>query len=227
MSKSVQPIAGSIARALEKRIIEGLHTQAVPLRQAELAAEFGASHIPVREALAMLAEKGMVRIVPNRGAMTVPLSASHCRELAEMRVALEVIALRHSVPRLTQGRLAEAKSALDAGRRARTLTRRARCNWDFHRALYAQAERPFLLDQMESLWRHADRYLRFAWSKAHHEWRSDQEHDGIFEACAAHDVKLACRLTREHIIAAASSAQTLLEQEAVSEASAPSPRQTW
>ena len=82
MSKSAQPIAKIIAQALEQRIIEGLHEQAVPLRQAELALEFGTSHIPVREALATLAEKGLVQIIPNRGAVVAPLSAKQCNELA-------------------------------------------------------------------------------------------------------------------------------------------------
>jgi len=54
MSKSAQPIAKMIAQALEQRIVEGLHEQPVPLRQAELALEFGTSHIPVREALGPL-----------------------------------------------------------------------------------------------------------------------------------------------------------------------------
>jgi len=49
MSKSAQPIAKMIAQALEQRIIEGLHEQAVPLWQAGLALEFGTRHIPMRE----------------------------------------------------------------------------------------------------------------------------------------------------------------------------------
>jgi DNA-binding GntR family transcriptional regulator len=211
MSKNAQPIAQVIAQAMEQRIVEGRHAQAVPLRQADLALEFGTSHIPVREALATLAQKGLVRIVPNRGPLVVPLSAGQCHELAQMRVALELIAVRHSVPRLTPAQIKVAAAALRAGRHAPTLALRARSNWDFHRALYAAADQPFLQNQLETLWRHADRYLQFTWVHARYEARSDREHETILAACAAHDVRLACRLTREHILAAALSVQPLLE----------------
>jgi len=212
MSKSAQPIAKKIAQELERLIIEGVHHAAVPLHQADLAAEFGVSHIPVREALAMLAEKGLVQIIPNRGAMVVPLSAGQCMELSEMRAALEVIALRKSVPRLSDSNLVAARLALNQGRRAPSLALRAQCNWDFHRALYTGGEQPFLMNQLETLWRHADRYLMFAWTHAQYEARSDDEHESILKACSAHDVRLACQLTRQHIQAAALSVERLLTE---------------
>jgi DNA-binding GntR family transcriptional regulator len=210
MPKSAQPIARLIAQALELRIAQGMHTEALPLRQAELAEEFGTSHIPVREALASLAEKGLVQILPNRGAVIVPLTALQCRELAEMRVALEVLAVRQAVPLLQDSDIEAARNALDAGQQAPTLPLRAAHNWAFHRALYAPAQRPFLMSQLDTLWRHADRYLQFAWSRARYEHKSDAEHAGLLAACAARDVRLAARLTREHILEAAESVQSLL-----------------
>jgi DNA-binding GntR family transcriptional regulator len=213
MTKGAQPIAQFIAEALEQRIIEGVHHEAVQLRQADLAVEFGTSHIPVREALASLAQKGLVCITPNRGAAIVPLSARHCGELAEMRAALEPIALRHSVPNLTERHLSAARVALQRGSRATLLKVRARSNWEFHRALYAASDQPFLLSQLDTLWCHADRYLMFAWKHANYEVRSDDEHEGIYEACVERDTRLACRLTRQHIMAAADSVLRLLVPE--------------
>ena len=210
MSKSAQPIARTIGAELERRIIEGVYAQAGPLRQADLAAEFGVSHIPVREALATLAEKGLVRIVPNRGAVVVPLSAGQCTELAEMRCALEDLAIRNAVPALADAHLAAAREALGAGAAATGLSERAHWNWVFHRSLYAAARRPFLLEQLESLWRHADRYLQYAWARARYEARSDQEHAQILEACVAGDAALASRLTRRHIRSAARAVERLL-----------------
>jgi DNA-binding GntR family transcriptional regulator len=64
MPKNAQPIAKLIAQSLEQRIIDGVHHVATPLRQADLAAEFGTSHIPVREALASLAERASCRSFP-------------------------------------------------------------------------------------------------------------------------------------------------------------------
>jgi DNA-binding GntR family transcriptional regulator len=211
MSKNAQPVVAKIVQALATRIVGAGYAGSVPLRQAELAQQFGTSHIPVREALASLAQKGLVRIVPNRGAVTVPLSAQQCAELAEMRVALELIALRRAVPRQRTRDLDLAARCAAKGRSARGLQARAERNWAFHRALYRPCESPFLLSQLETLWLHADRYLRFAWAHAHYESQSDDEHFGILTACQTGDVQLACRKTRQHILSAAKAVSRLLE----------------
>jgi DNA-binding GntR family transcriptional regulator len=213
MTKSAQPMAQRIARAIEQRIIDNVHQEATSLRQADLAAEFGTSHIPVREALVSLAAKGMVQIIPNRGAVVVPMSGSQCDELAAIRAALEPLALRRALPRLGEWQLKEARAALRQGRQATRVNTRARFNWDFHRALYAAADQPLLLSQLDTLWRHAERYLVFAWKHANYEARSDDEHERIYEACATGNLRLACRLTRQHILAAAGTASRLLARD--------------
>jgi DNA-binding GntR family transcriptional regulator len=213
MPKSEAPVSRHIAQVLEQRIVDGTLEAALPLRQAELALEFGCSHIPVREALASLAEKGLVQISPNRGAVVVPLSADQCRELADMRVALEALAVKQSVPRMTADHLACARKALASARKAKNLQARAQGNWAFHRALYAAADRPFMMGQLERLWMHADRYLQYTWAHLPYEPRSDSEHEAILEACARRDVRLAARLTREHILAAALATVPLLEEQ--------------
>jgi DNA-binding GntR family transcriptional regulator len=216
MSKSGQPASRLIALEIEKRISEGLLENDLPLRQAELAKEFGTSHIPVREALSALAEKGLVQIIPNKGAVVAPLSAHQCRELADMRVALETVAIRSSVPKLTDSHLAEARATLVAIHKASTPRLRAVNNWSFHRSLYAAAERPFLMSHLEKLWMHADRYLQFTWAHLPYEARSEHEHEAILLACEARDVRSACRLTTDHILGAALAAIPLLERMAKS-----------
>jgi DNA-binding GntR family transcriptional regulator len=210
MPKNENPVSRVIAQALEKRIVEGTLEETRPLRQAELAKEFGCSHIPVREALAALSEKGLVQIIPNRGAVVVPLSADHCRELADMRVALETLAVQGSVPRLTEAHVASARTALAAARKAKTLQARAQHNWAFHRALYIASERPFMMSQLEKLWMHADRYLQFTWAHLPYEPRSDREHEAILDACEQGNVRLARQLTKAHILEAALAAIPLL-----------------
>jgi DNA-binding GntR family transcriptional regulator len=94
-------IAGEIARTLGARIVEGELAPGAPLRQDHVAAEFGASHIPVREAFRRLEAQGLVVAAPRRGVRVAPLDAAAITEVTEMRAALEALALRHAVPRLT------------------------------------------------------------------------------------------------------------------------------
>jgi DNA-binding GntR family transcriptional regulator len=212
MPKNATPASAQIAAALEERIVECFDRAPVPLRQAELAEEFGTSHIPVREALAALAKEGLVDLLPNRGAVIPPLTSARGDELAQMRAALELLALSRAVPRIRPEDVARAAAALDAGRRARTLKDRSRANWAFHRALYAPAGMPFLLGELERLWRHADRYLRFTWRRAGYESRSDEEHARLLQAWRDGELALARRLARQHIEDAAQAAAGLLDR---------------
>lgn len=210
MSKTANPAARTIALTLQRRIVDGTYPGGMPIRQAEVAAEFGVSHIPVREALASLAQGGLVDIQHNRGAVVTALSAAQCLELAEMRVALESIALKHSMKRLLPADLLAARQALSRGTKAKSLEDRSRWNWQFHRLLHAGAARPFLLSQLETLWRHADRYLHYTWKNARYEARSDAEHEDLLAAVEARDEALALRLNKRHILDAAATAIELL-----------------
>jgi DNA-binding GntR family transcriptional regulator len=66
-----------------------------------LAARYGVSATPVREAMQLLAREGAVEVLPNRGFKVAERSARDLAELAEIRALLEVpvvLALARTVP---------------------------------------------------------------------------------------------------------------------------------
>ena len=211
MTKNLQPISKLIAETLEKRISKAVHLEDFPLKQAELAQEFGVSHIPVREALALLAEKGLVEIRPNRGAIVLALTGTRCLELAKMRVALEELALRQSFARVSSVTLRLAEKAVREGKAAKEIDVRAQKNWEFHALLYAPADMPFLMKQLRALWSHADRYLNFAWLQVNYENRSDEDHEHLVEIYKRGDLESAAITLRKHILDAAETTATELE----------------
>ncbi|MBB4374378.1 DNA-binding GntR family transcriptional regulator [Bradyrhizobium sp. cir1] len=88
----------TIAGALQKQWLSELSAAAlqpdVPLRQDPVAREFNSSHVPVREAFRYLEAQHLVVASPRRGVRVAPLDTKTVKEIAEMRAALEVIALR-------------------------------------------------------------------------------------------------------------------------------------
>ena len=68
-------LAGRIARTLADRIVAGTIAPGTRLRQDHVAAEFRASHVPVREAFRRLEAQGLVDNEPRRGARVPPLGA--------------------------------------------------------------------------------------------------------------------------------------------------------
>ena len=96
-----QNTADRIAEALRKAILQGQLHSGQSLRQDEIAATFQVSKIPVREALFQLQAEGLVDIIHNRGAIVTSLNTAEIEELYTMRIALETIALRRAIPRMT------------------------------------------------------------------------------------------------------------------------------
>lgn len=192
-----------LAERLRGAILTGALAAGTRLNQDRIAAENRVSHIPVREALRRLEAEGLVTFAPRRGFFVARLSAWDAAELAEMRVALEGLAVRGSVARATAADWADAARAIAEAEATGDLATWSARNWDFHRALYRAARRPRLMETIEGLWRNADRYLRVAWAAADWQRRSQDEHRAILAAFRRRDAAAAERLVAAHVMDAA------------------------
>lgn len=83
-----EPIAPQLAAALRQGIVELRLRPGEALSEADIAARFGVSRQPVREAFIKLSEAGLVEIRPSRGTFVMKISA---RELANARFVREAI----------------------------------------------------------------------------------------------------------------------------------------
>src|SRR6478735_7220313 len=110
-----ETLAVRISRTLAERIIAGDIEPGSRLRQDHIAEEFGTSHVPVREAFRRLEAQGLAVSEPRRGVRVAAFDLKEVREVAQMRAALEVLALRHAAPHLTASILDLAEEATVAG----------------------------------------------------------------------------------------------------------------
>lgn len=197
-----QPASVSILTALRAEILAGTIPPGEWLRQDTLAERFGTSRIPVREALRQLEAEALVIHDANRGTRVAPLHLDETLERMEIRVALEVAALRYAVP---------AMSDLDFDAMERILGQYdasddpgvwAAANWEFHTALYAPAGRPTLLALIQANFANVDRFLRLRLSKATGKERPQKEHRQILAACRAGETGEAAALLERHILTA-------------------------
>ncbi|KRR04387.1 transcriptional regulator [Bradyrhizobium jicamae] len=191
----VQHIADSIA----DRIISGALLPDAPLRQDHVAREFNSSHVPVREAFRQLEAQHLVVAVPRRGVRVAPLDANSVKEIAEMRAALEVVALRNAAPKLTSSHLARIELALIEAENAQTIQNFEMANRAFHQALVAPCAMPRLLASLDGL-QLANSRLVFAMARSSG-WqpRSNQDHRVILQALRLGNVDQACNLLARHI----------------------------
>lgn len=191
-------LAVRISKTLADRIISGAVAAGAKLRQDHIAAEFGASHVPVREAFRLLETQGLVVSEPRRGFRVAGFSLGEVREVAEMRAALEVLALRHAAPHLTKSILDQAENATRACEKAGDVQAWERANRSFHRIILAPCAMPRLLKTIDDLQTASARFLFSGW-RAEWEAPTDRDHRAILHALRADDVDSAAAVLARHV----------------------------
>lgn len=82
-------LPNAIVHHIRDQIARGVLSPGIHLGQAELAAQFGASRVPIREALKILTADGVVVHDPNRGFFIANLASEEARQLYRIRHLLE------------------------------------------------------------------------------------------------------------------------------------------
>ena len=190
---------GLIADAIRSGILDGTIVAGQQLVQDDLARAFGTSRIPVREALRQLESDGIVAYHPHRGASVALLTARDVKEIYEMRVPLEKLALRLALPNLEREHLTEAARAIDDSTASSNAISFGRLNWRFHQALYEAANRPRLLRTIRNLYIHASRWPPFAKEQRKMFAAIVAEHRTILRACERHDASAAVKALERHL----------------------------
>lgn len=185
---------------LRAAIVRGELAPGQVVRDGELAEQVGLSRTPVREALARLAEEGLIESKPNAYTRVTPLSRRDCREAFVLLQALHVLAVREAVPRLTDDDLAAMRAAnadFASALRAEDVDAALAADDALHGVLVTAADNRTLgatLERLVPRIRRLER-LRFASLPAR---GSVRLHDRIIAACAAGDVERAAALTNDN-----------------------------
>jgi DNA-binding GntR family transcriptional regulator len=181
-------LATQLEDALRIDIIEGVLEPGQRLRAADLTARYGVSATPLREALQRLAAQNLVEIDPRLGATVAEISRSDLRDVYWLRELLEGMALERSIER---GDDAWAASVTAAWERFRAQAGKQRTNsasdaleWsiahrEFHEAMFAACDSPWLLRFVGSLYDHSERYRMLSVRSRLRD--TLEEHSGIYQ----------------------------------------------
>ena len=194
------PLRQLVKDALIELIINRQLAPGQHLVEVEIAEQLDVSRQPVREALQALHTDGWVDLHPGRGAFVHVPDDAEVMEVFSMRILLESEAARLAARAATAKPLAELRVVCGDGRQAAQSgdTRTAvALNANFHRTIAAMSGNRMLAGFIEAM----DRRVRWYFSPIAERRRTDSwdEHEGIIEALAAKDARLAARLMRAHI----------------------------
>jgi len=186
---------------LRAAILSGEIPEGATTSQAMLAERFGVGRTPLREALRMLQREGLVISQPNHRVRIAELSSEDAEELYIMRIALEAVAIRVTVPVLTSADLAELDglmAQMDHYMKLRDHVGHREPHRQFHyRLVYAAG--PRVSERIDELFDHAERYRRrFG---AADTWESRRaEHRAILDAVGDGDREAAADLLADHYL---------------------------
>lgn len=191
-------IASRISRVLADRIIRGELAPDARLRQDHIAEEFGTSHVPVREAFRRLEAQGLAVNLPRQGVRVASFDLKEVREVAEMRAALEGLALKHAAQHLTPAILDEAEEATRQGDAAADVYAWEEANRRFHRLILAPCGMTRLLAAIDDLHAASARFLFSAWQSGW-EKRTDHDHRAILAALRQGRAEEAAAILQKHV----------------------------
>jgi DNA-binding GntR family transcriptional regulator len=138
---------------LRREILAGALVPGERLVEEQVTKRFGISRAPLREALRLLAQQGMVEHLPRRGVRVATLSVLDAEELFEVRDVLERFAISKALP-CSSADLDAARAELAGMRRAATtgdLLELADSHRRFHVELVALAGHRQLLQAYEPI----------------------------------------------------------------------------
>ncbi|GGX90094.1 GntR family transcriptional regulator [Litchfieldella qijiaojingensis] len=199
-----------VHEAIKQRIIDGHYRAHEYVRETSVARELNVSRTPVREALRELVSEGWLEAIPHHGARVVAWTEKDAREVFELRLVLEPMAVGLACHRMETSRLAYLDSLAT---RMEQLTERvvadpearneiANLNHEFHRELVQASDNQRLIAVLDSVVRTSVIRRNFGNYDIDHLRRSMRHHREILQAIEASSPTWAENVMRSHLLAA-------------------------
>lgn len=171
------------------------------LDERQMAEKLAISRTPIREALARLAQDGLVEILPRKGVFVLRKSMDEILEMIVTWAALESMAVRLATEHATSGDLRDLrkfalKHSIDAARA--DIEEYSEINIQFHQRILELSGCKLLKATADGLFQHMHAVRRRAMGESDRATRSVVDHMEIIEALEARDGDLASTLVREH-----------------------------
>jgi DNA-binding GntR family transcriptional regulator len=205
----------TVVASLREAIIGGLLSGGTRLVQSKLSAQLGVSTTPVREAMRQLAAEGLIRMDPFRGAIVHTPTLDEVREVYELRLLLEPVAIRKASEHLTADELAAAgqlQRQMDGVTDGATWVL---MNREFHGRLLRASGAPRLSEFIERLITDATSQVALSIKADPRRMaEGNREHKRILLALQRRDMPALDRLVTEHLRATVHAIEHLAAQPA-------------
>ena len=179
-----------VYKTLQQWIVNGTLLPEERLNDVELAQYFSVSRTPVREALQMLAEQKLVKMVPSSGTFVAPIDLKDMAYVYELLGGLQAYAIELGMDRITVEQLAVLRHVNETfykyaqqGDAEKTMD----ADWAFHHCIAELSENHYLITYTEQLMMQAHRNEMHFFKTYVHPQQSYEAHRRIIKALEEHD----------------------------------------
>ena len=192
--------SNQLAQQLEEMIFSGQLRPGEKIEEAMIAAQFGVSRTPVREAIQRLVATGMVEVRRRKGTIVTQLTMPRLIGMIEMMAEMDILAARLAARRATPEERDRVRDILERARSSvGDQLAYTRLNREFHWALYAATHNHYLEDVALRTWKVLQPYRNFRLDQPGRRKSSLAEHESIYEAIRTSDGDLAAQKMASHV----------------------------
>lgn len=191
-----------ILNAIEEDIVFGVLPTQSRLVEERLAQRFDAKRHVIREVFARLEDLGLVKRVPNRGAVVAELTPSEVHAIYDMREMLETAAARRTelpASASTTDAMAAVQEQHTAAVKNEDFRAVFHLNIQFHTVQYSACVNPYLVQAINGFARKAHLIRAVKYADRQHMERVIVQHLSIIEAMRGRDHEVLATLIRDHL----------------------------
>jgi DNA-binding GntR family transcriptional regulator len=199
-------LAGDAATdAVREAILAGTLAPGERLKEIELAERLGISRTPIRRAISLLEQEGLIETIPHRGARVRSYEPSDLDDMYELRALLESHAAQLAADRISQPQLATLRRScerfeqLTLGDDVSAIVAE---NMLFHDTILDAAGSDRLRAMVRTVVAVPLVYRAYVWFSSDEKRSSEQHHRRLVAALAANDGAAAAVVMREHLLEA-------------------------
>lgn len=189
-----------VEEVLRQAILGGELSPGEPLVLDDLSAQLGVSRTPIREAMRALASEGLIDMDSFRSATVHTPSLEEAREIYDLRLVLDPIAVRRAVEWIKPEELATAQAIHETMLGTDDLGEWVDANREFHRVLQQAARSDRLISIIDGLRNSAAMQVALSLkAESSQITQANTDHAKILQAFRDHDADAAVRLTEDHL----------------------------
>lgn len=196
------PLRDVVFNTLRQAILRGELEPGERLMEITLANKLGVSRTPIREAIRKLELEGLVTMIPRKGAIVASISEKDMRDVLEVRVTLEELAVALACKNFTaEGieALKKAEANFEAAVISHDIMKIVDADVAFHDVIYNHTDNARLIQMINNLRETMYRYrLEYVKDARNHSILIN-EHNDIIAAFVQHDVEGVKKSIRIHI----------------------------